>query len=114
MHEVISLSELFRLIEPLVNITKIFQNYYIVYFFLLGITCAAVDIANSSKDPDENVYDFDTEVTYSCDAGFEHISGELSRKCEAIDKWTGTAPTCGSKFYMYSNFPLFLLTLHAG
>ena len=98
MHEAISLSKLFRLIEPLVNITKIFQNCYIVYFVLLGITCAAVVVADSSKDPDENVYDFDTVVTYSCDTGFEHISGDLSRRCVAINTWTGVAPTCGSKF----------------
>ena len=44
------------------------------------------------------MYDFHTVVTYSCDAGFEHISGDLSRRCEAVNKWTGTVPTCGSKF----------------
>ena len=69
-------------------------------FCPLGITCAAVDVAYSSKVPNLDVYDYNTVVTYSCDAGFEHISGDLSRRCEAINTWTGTAPTCGSKFIL--------------
>ena len=80
-----------------VNLTKIL-NCYIIYIVILGITCVAVDVADSSKIPNLDKYDYNTVVTYSCNTGFEHISGNLSRKCEAIDKWTGVAPTCDSKF----------------
>ena len=74
------------------------SNCYNIYFVLLGITCVAVDVADSSKVSDKNVYDFNTTVIYRCDAGFERINGDFSRKCVAINKWTGTTPTCGSKY----------------
>ena len=39
-------------------------------------------------------FDFESEVIYSCDAGYE-LGGEATRTCEASLTWSGQLPTCG-------------------
>ncbi|WAQ96223.1 CSMD3-like protein [Mya arenaria] len=58
------------------------------------ITCVPASVPNSSKSPDQATYDYATSVTYSCNTGYEHTGGDLTRTCQADTMWSGTTPTC--------------------
>ena len=60
-------------------------------------TCAKVNADHASADPDQTDYDYNTDVTYSCDLAYNHTAGNLTRTCNASAEWTGTLPTCESK-----------------
>ena len=57
-------------------------------------TCAAEDIQYAERSPNQTEYDYNTNVVYSCDVGFERASGDLTRTCQADRSWSGTAPSC--------------------
>ena len=59
-------------------------------------TCTALTVAFASKFPDQATYNYNTNVVYSCDVGYEQTSGDLTRTCTAIDTWSGTLPVCSS------------------
>jgi len=42
-----------------------------------------------------------SEATYSCEEGFGLTGGSSTRVCESDGDWSGTAPICKSKYYMY-------------
>ena len=56
------------------------------------VTCEAVYVSNAAKAPDQTSYSYSEEVAYSCVSGYEHTTGNLTRTCTAIDKWSGTGP----------------------
>jgi cysteine-rich repeat protein len=39
-------------------------------------------------------HSFEDVVTFSCDAGYDHTGGDLSRTCQANATWSGSVPTC--------------------
>ncbi|XP_052712632.1 uncharacterized protein LOC128186781 [Crassostrea angulata] len=38
--------------------------------------------------------EFNDSVTYRCLDGFNDTSGDLYRRCNHLENWTGTSPTC--------------------
>lgn len=36
-------------------------------------------------------------VTYTCNAGYAHTAGSMSRTCQSNKIWTGSKPTCSCK-----------------
>ena len=61
------------------------------------MTCKAVNGADATIEADKTLYDYNEDVTYKCNTGFEHTAGNLTRTCTAIDKWSGTGPVCTSR-----------------
>ena len=59
------------------------------------MTCVASDAYNAH--PNKNSIDYSGIVQYSCVTGYEHISGDLTRTCQANGALTGTAPVCTGK-----------------
>ena len=66
-------------------------------FSYLVVTCAAPsNVSHANTIPDQAMYDYLANITYTCNTGYEHSSGDLNRTCTAIDTWSGTAPACTS------------------
>ena len=102
--------------------TNMFMSVHIKYakrsFSLLscqaGVTCEAINVTKASKQPDKTSYSYDEEITYSCETGYEHTAGDLTRTCAAINKWSGALPVCKSRLSFVRNivavfFCIFLL-----
>ncbi len=34
------------------------------------------------------------QLSYTCQTGYEHTSGNLSRTCQSDGSWTGSTPVC--------------------
>ena len=43
------------------------------------------------------LHNFDVIVTFVCDVGYNHSTGDLIRTCQNDGTWSGTLPTCPSK-----------------
>ncbi|XP_060554824.1 uncharacterized protein LOC132715776 [Ruditapes philippinarum] len=39
-------------------------------------------------------FDYNTDITYSCNLSYNHTAGNLTRTCKEDFNWTGDAPTC--------------------
>ncbi|XP_053383373.1 uncharacterized protein LOC123564671 [Mercenaria mercenaria] len=57
-------------------------------------TCAKEEVGNGTADPDLAQYNYSTSVTYTCNLGFNHTSGDLVRTCNDTGYWTNTLPVC--------------------
>ena len=73
----------------------IFPNQNLIC--ILVVTCVLDEVSNSTKSPDQATYDYLTNVTYTCNIGYELTSGDVTRTCQANGRWTGTVPICLSK-----------------
>ena len=62
------------------------------------VTCASEDTSHASRTPNQTEYDYNTNVVYSCDVGFNLTAGDPTRTCLASRTWSGTAPTCSCMF----------------
>ena len=62
--------------------------------FTSVVTCKAVNVTDATKTPDKISYDYNDDVTYQCNTGFEHTEGVLARTCTAIDALSGTGSVC--------------------
>ena len=56
------------------------------------------DVPNAIKS---GRYVYNEEVTYTCRLGYRKIEGDDKRLCQADGTWSGTPPTCTSKFRWY-------------
>ena len=41
--------------------------------------------------------DYNSNVTYTCEDGYSHTAGDLTRSCNADGSLTGSPPVCTSK-----------------
>ena len=53
-------------------------------------------VTNATPVPASFV-DYDSDVTYTCEYGYSHTAGDLTRRCNADGTLTGTTPVCTSK-----------------
>ena len=65
-----------------------------INFCCLAVTCSAINVDGASKSPDKPSYNYNEAVTYSCNDGYDHTSGDLVNTCTAIDTWSGAEPVC--------------------
>ena len=56
-----------------------------------GVRCLFAPTSGST------LHNFGDVVTFTCDTGYNHSTGDLVRTCQNTGQWTGTAPTCTSK-----------------
>ena len=58
-------------------------------------TCAVPSVDQATASP-ESTINYNTDVTYTCNAGYT-LSGDATRRCNADGSLTGTEPVCNSK-----------------
>ena len=58
-------------------------------------TAAHADFTPTSPD---TLHNFNVIVTYVCDTGYNHSTGDLVRTCQNDGTWSGALPACPSKF----------------
>ena len=66
---------------------------------MLEISCDAsdVDVDHAHKVTSPDTYYHNDQVTYSCDSGYEHTDGNITRTCTAMNTWSGDDPLCTSR-----------------
>ena len=65
-------------------------------FYISVITCTLPTVSNASPNPASPI-EYNTSVTYTCQPGYEHTDGDLTRTCQANGSLTGSLPECTSK-----------------
>ena len=58
--------------------------------------CTVPNVANATPVPPSTV-DYNSTVTYTCQVGYSHSAGDLTRSCNADGSLTETTPVCTSK-----------------
>ena len=66
------------------------------FLYILVNTCTMPTVTNATPVPASSV-DYDSNVTYTCEDGYSHTAGDLTRSCNADGSLTGTTPVCTSK-----------------
>ena len=67
------------------------------------VTCDPPDtVGNGTFTPFLSIFNYSSIVTYTCDHGYYISNGNSSRYCTESGTWSGTKPTCSSK-YKYTN-----------
>ena len=62
-------------------------------FFL---ACVVPSVSNATPDSTSSIT-FDTNVTYTCNTGYNHTAGDLTRTCTNDGQLAGSEPVCTSK-----------------
>ena len=65
-------------------------------FYFSVNTCTVPTVTNAAPVPASSV-DYDSNVTYTCEEGYSHTAGDLTRSCNADGSLTGTPPVCTSE-----------------
>ena len=66
------------------------------FLYILVNTCTVPTVTNATPVPASSV-DYNSNVTYTCEDGYSHTAGDLTRSCNADGSLTGTTPVCTSK-----------------
>ena len=67
-------------------------------FLISVVTCSPPpESPHSTYSPGILVYNYSDSVTFTCDLGYNHSSGDLVRSCNEHAQWTGDTPVCSSK-----------------
>lgn len=68
----------------------------------LVIECPAPETVNhSSLATVKSKYVYMDTLVYTCDTGYEMLTGNATRTCTETTDWTGIAPACTSKCVLY-------------
>ena len=60
------------------------------------ITCTVPTVSDASPPPSSSI-DYSTDVAYTCQIGYKHTDGDLTRTCQADGTLTGVSHVCTSK-----------------
>ncbi|XP_056001395.1 uncharacterized protein LOC130048553 [Ostrea edulis] len=60
----------------------------------MEITCDIKDLHVDNTTYNTTGYMYNDTVTYQCVEGFQHASGDLTRRCIGINTWSGRSPVC--------------------
>ena len=71
--------------------------FFIMYLYILVAACIQEGTDNLTFLPDNLLHSFDDILTYTCNTGYNHSTGDLLRHCQSNGEWTGEHPTCPSK-----------------
>ena len=63
------------------------------YILLAAVSCPTLaTVAHSSKQ--QTGISYTDTVTYTCNSGYERISGSSQRTCQSDKTWSGSQPVC--------------------
>ena len=70
---------------------------------VVNVCSSPPTVLNSVRSPDQATYNPMTTITYMCEFGYSHTSGDLTRVCQTDTSWSGNEPVCTSecKIYIY-------------
>ena len=77
--------------------------------YISVINCTLQTVSNASPNPATPI-EYNTSVTYTCQPGYDHTDGDLTRTCQANGSLTGSLPECTSKlqrWFVGSDFRLY-------
>ena len=77
------------------TINSEYHSISLLLYFLVN-TCTVPNVTNATPVPPSTV-DYNSDVTYTCQDGYSHTAGDLTRSCNADGSLTGTTPVCTSK-----------------
>ena len=72
------------------------QCYIIIHFTILGVSCG--DPGGITNGYKSGGYLYQDTVSYRCYDGFTKSDGDYILSCQADRTWSGTKPTCSSKY----------------
>ena len=73
-----------------------FKGQYLIFSV---ITCTVTVVSNAMPNSPSPT-DYNTDVSYTCQTGYNHTDGDLTRTCLADGSLTGSLPVCTSKFQL--------------
>lgn len=78
---------------------SICQSHLFCILILFTVkTCPALTVAHSTRIPASEPYNYNTQITYTCENGYESTGGSLQRTCLSSGSWSGDDPVCTGKF----------------
>eukprot|EP00794_Sanderia_malayensis_P016184 gene16184-17811_t len=57
-----------------------------------SIQHGSIDLSKAVMN-DDNMHEYQSEITYSCNSGYE-LRGDPISRCDGMNKWSGTVPKC--------------------
>ena len=78
-----------------------------VMFIFAEISCSTPENVPNGKVGGLN-YTYGSSITYKCDPGFNHTSGNLTRTCLANGHWSGSIPNCSGKECLFKQRSFFI------
>ena len=66
---------------------------YLLNVYYLAVRCSTLHAPLNGKIVGDNFH-YPHFVLYLCDYGYQILSGNSTRKCNELGKWTGIAPLC--------------------
>ena len=87
--------------ELYLNLTiasKFKQSYNRLIFFSVN-NCTVPTVPNTDQIPFSTI-EYNADVTYTCQDGYGHTAGTLTRSCKADGTLTGSTPLCTSKLQL--------------
>ena len=70
------------------------DNSQLLYFSVN--TCTVPSVTNAIPVPPSTV-DYNSNIKYTCQDGYTHRAGDLTRTCKVDGSLTGSFPVCTSK-----------------
>ena len=61
--------------------------------------CTLPTVPNTDQIPFSTI-EYNADVTYTCQDGYSHTAGTLTRSCKADGTLTGLTPLCTSKLHL--------------
>ena len=87
----------FKLIYFIINtiISQLNQDNSQLLYISVN-TCTVPTVSYATPAP-PSIVDYNSDVTYTCQDGYSHTAGDLTRTCKADGSLTGTTPFCTGK-----------------
>ena len=63
-----------------------------------AITCTVPTVDYANHNSQSSTIDYNTDIIYTCQPGYSHTGGNLTRSCKANGTMTGSTPVCTRKF----------------
>ena len=83
------------MVLPLTIVSSFKQNYKRLIYFSVD-NCTVPTVQYAIPVPFSTI-DYNSDVTYTCQDGYSHTTGTLTRSCKADGTLTGSPPVCTSK-----------------
>ena len=60
--------------------------------------CTVPTVDNANQSHESSTIDYNTTIAYTCQTGYSHTDGNLTRSCNADGSLTVSTPVCKSMF----------------
>lgn len=75
------------------------ERDFLLHILSISVSgCLPVNVTNGHYIPNNEVFNFNDIISYSCDIGYNRTTGDETRNCQNDGSWSGTLLTCSSMF----------------